>query len=75
MIQGCKNGLGIRIVGGRNIVSEAESDFGIFVKEVLPNSLASNDGVCTKQQGFAAAQSNKCLLILRMDSYLLVGHS
>lgn len=44
VIQGCKDGLGIRIVGGRNIVSEAESDFGIFIKEVLPNSLACNDG-------------------------------
>ena len=52
VIQGCKNQLGIRIVGGRNIVSETESDFGIFIKEVLPNSLASEDGVCAKKSSY-----------------------
>ena len=44
VIEGCRNGLGIRIVGGRNIASDLEADFGIFVKEVIFNSLADRDG-------------------------------
>ena len=35
--------LGIRIVGGTHMQS-SEGDFGIFVKEVLPGSLAERDG-------------------------------
>lgn len=45
VIEGCKGGLGIRIVGGRNITSESESDFGIFIKEIIPSSLANRDGM------------------------------
>ncbi len=44
MIEGTKSGLGIRIVGGRNVTSESEDDFGIFVKEVITGSLAASDG-------------------------------
>ncbi|XP_065886482.1 syntaxin-binding protein 4-like [Dysidea avara] len=40
-IHGCKNGLGIKIVDGINIL---KSVCGIFVKEVLPGSLAEKDG-------------------------------
>ena len=46
-IRGCKSqGLGIRIVGGRNmtLADGRLSDFGIFVKEVIPNGLADKDG-------------------------------
>lgn len=47
MIEGCRDvGLGIRIVGGRNIqlADGEESDFGIFVKEIIPGRLADRDG-------------------------------
>ena len=44
VINGTRDGLGIRIVGGMNIASNDESEFGIFVKEVLKNSLAARDG-------------------------------
>ena len=47
VIEGCKaQGLGIRIVGGRNTRSPdgQESDFGIFIKEVLRGRLAEKDG-------------------------------
>ncbi len=44
VIKGTEGGLGIRIVGGRNIASESEDDFGIFVKEVIADSLAAHDG-------------------------------
>ena len=46
-IRGCKSqGLGIRIVGGRNmtLADGRLSDFGIFVKEVIPDGLADKDG-------------------------------
>ena len=47
MIEGCKvQGLGIRIVGGRSmqLADGRESDFGIFIKEVLEGRLAQRDG-------------------------------
>lgn len=48
VLEGCKaSGLGIRIVGGQNIQqtgSRGEANFGIFVKEVLPDRLAAKDG-------------------------------
>jgi len=31
-------------VGGRNITSDSELDFGIFIKQIIPNSLAAKDG-------------------------------
>ena len=48
VIEGCKlQGLGIRIVGGRNItLADGEmSDFGIFIKEVIDGRLAKRDGI------------------------------
>lgn len=46
VIQGTSKGLGIRIVGGRNVpVSDQMSTFGIFVKEVITGSLAEKDGM------------------------------
>ena len=45
VITGCSSGLGIRIVGGINAATQSASvDFGIFVKEVMPDSLAARDG-------------------------------
>ena len=46
VIEGCKQGLGVRIVGGRSMRSMdgQESDFGIFIKEVLKGRLAEKDG-------------------------------
>lgn len=44
IIDGTKDGLGMRIVGGRNKASNHDSEFGIFVKEVIRGSLASRDG-------------------------------
>ena len=47
VIHGCKEeGLGIRIVGGQNMAlgDSKESDFGIFIKEILPGRLAERDG-------------------------------
>ena len=46
VITGTKKGLGIRIVGGRNVkVSDGgESYFGIFIKEIISGSLAERDG-------------------------------
>lgn len=31
-------------MGGRNITSDSELDFGIFIKQIIPNSLAAKDG-------------------------------
>lgn len=47
LISGTKKGLGIRIVGGRTMQMDAdgESYFGIFVKEVIRNSLAEKEGM------------------------------
>ena len=44
IINGTSNGLGMRIVGGRNMASNQESEFGIFIKEVIKGSLAAKDG-------------------------------
>ena len=44
-IEGCRNsrkGLGLRITGGRN--RDRDEHFGIFVKEVIPGSLAATGG-------------------------------
>ena len=52
VIHGCKEeGLGIRIVGGQNMPlgDSKESDFGIFIKEILPGRLAERDGKFTMQ--------------------------
>lgn len=47
-ITGTSTGLGIRIVGGRTMkVSNKESYFGIFIKEVIKGSLAERDGELT----------------------------
>lgn len=44
-ISGTSKGLGIRIVGGRTVkLSDKESHFGIFIKEVIRDSLAEKDG-------------------------------
>ena len=46
-IRGCKSqGLGIRIVGGRNmtLADGRSSDFGIFVKQIISDGLADKDG-------------------------------
>lgn len=47
VIGGTKKGLGIRIVGGRTMKmdTEGESYFGIFIKEVIHNSLAEKEGM------------------------------
>ena len=45
VINGTQSGLGIRIVGGQRAGSSQESDFGIFIKEVIPQSLAERDGI------------------------------
>lgn len=47
VINGTKKGLGIRIVGGRTMLTGAnnESYFGIFIKEVIRNSLAEKEGM------------------------------
>lgn len=42
-LAGTRQGLGIRIVGGRNIHSN-ESNFGIFIKAILEGQLAEKDG-------------------------------
>lgn len=44
VISGTKNGLGIRIVGGRSAKQSASDNFGIFIKEVIRGSLAERDG-------------------------------
>lgn len=45
VISGTQKGLGIRIVGGRTVqVSDKESYFGIFIKEIISGSLAEKDG-------------------------------
>ena len=45
VISGTQKGLGIRIVGGRTVqVSDRESYFGIFIKEIIRGSLAEKDG-------------------------------
>ncbi|KAL5460627.1 hypothetical protein EMCRGX_G034085 [Ephydatia muelleri] len=41
-IEGCRTGLGLRITGGRN--RDRDEHFGIFVKEVIPGSLAATGG-------------------------------
>ena len=49
VIRGTKKGLGIRIVGGRTVQfgADGESYFGIFIKEVIKDSLAEKEGaVC-----------------------------
>ena len=44
-VTGCSGGLGIRIVGGINVATQSATvDFGIFVKEVMPGSLAERNG-------------------------------
>ena len=50
-IRGCKTGLGIRIVGGRNVrlADGRQSDFGIFLKEVIADGLAAKDGIVISQ--------------------------
>ena len=45
MITGTQSGLGIRIVGGQRVSSNQELDQGIFIKEVIPGSLAERDGM------------------------------
>jgi len=44
VISGTKNGLGIVIVGGINMLSNEEAEFGIFIKDIIKGSLASRDG-------------------------------
>lgn len=44
VISGTQSGLGIRIVGGQRAGSSPQSDFGIYIKEVIPGSLAEKDG-------------------------------
>ena len=49
VIGGTKKGLGIRIVGGRTIQMDSDDDnkkpfFGIFIKEIIKNSLAEKEG-------------------------------
>ena len=49
VIGGTKKGLGIRIVGGRTIQLDFDDDdkrpfFGIFIKEIIKNSLAEKEG-------------------------------
>ena len=45
-ISGTSKGLGIRIVGGRTlkVSNENAAYFGIFIKEVIKDSLAEQDG-------------------------------
>ena len=45
-ISGTSKGLGIRIVGGRTVKvpNENTAYFGIFIKEVIKDSLAEQDG-------------------------------
>ena len=47
VIQGCKSGLGVRIVGGRNmkLPSGQQSNFGIFIKEIIEGGLGHRDGM------------------------------
>lgn len=46
IITGTQRGLGIRLVGGRSIsAGDLQSDFGIFIKQVIPGSLADRDGI------------------------------
>ena len=45
VIKGTQKGLGILIVCGRSILSgNLESDFGIFIKQIIPKHLADRDG-------------------------------
>lgn len=44
VISGTHGGLGIRIVGGQRAGTSLNSDFGIYIKEVIPGSLAERDG-------------------------------
>ena len=45
VITGTESGLGIRIVGGQRASPSQESqDQGIFIKDVIPGSLAERDG-------------------------------
>lgn len=55
VISGTKKGLGIRIVGGRSMQTggDNESYFGIFIKEVIRNSLAEKEGMTQQlKEGF-----------------------
>lgn len=64
VIAGCRDvGLGIRIVGGRNIQLEdgEESDFGIFVKEIIPGRLADSDGQERERGGGRGTQFHACI--------------
>ena len=45
-LQGCKSGLGVVVVGGRNMrLRGQQSDFGIFIKDVLEGRLGHEDGM------------------------------
>lgn len=48
VISGTQSGLGIRIVGGQRAGSSHDAVLGIFIKEVVPGSLAERDGMPTK---------------------------
>lgn len=52
VISGTKKGLGIRIVGGRTMQTggSQESYFGVFIKEVIRNSLAEKEGMAQPLQ-------------------------
>ncbi len=70
MISGTKKGLGIRIVGGRAVQeSDGESYFGIFIKEIIPDSLAHKDGNRTRfQSWYLASTRQHCAFYHRQSS-------
>ena len=63
VISGTRDGLGIRIVGGKNVASSDESEFGIFVKEVIKNSLAARDGMSHIRHSQLAIFCSSCYIL------------
>ena len=42
-LTGTRGGLGITVVGGRNVRS-SENNFGVYIKDVIPGQLADKNG-------------------------------
>ena len=42
-LTGTRGGLGITVVGGRNVQS-SDNNFGVYIKEVIPGQLAYKNG-------------------------------
>lgn len=43
-LTGTRGGLGITVVGGRNVRYSDNNNFGVYIKEVTPGQLADKNG-------------------------------